>query len=332
MNANFEAIDTDAGLTDAAIAGLQTADTLLDGRVTTLEGGAGRGALTQYTVNSIAALNAISTAVVGDTAFLTASGTTGVDAFKWVAVSGSGATIKWSTDGVVVADTKAHLDAFISAVVALSPADLLFTVGGEAFVSGTRVRYYFTSTAGGYVPQGGLVPILPASVAGAGVTLGADGKITFAAAPAVSVNSCFTSEFDNYKIFINVTAMTSGDPRIMLRAAGIDSSGGSYDWAIHYHNAGAYALSAVNSQGSLPLGPIAATSYQCDLEVFSPALGVETNWALRSRPYPGSTVGVIDAVGSGKHRAAMSHDGFTFFSSGGGTVTGEARIYGYNNN
>jgi len=100
------------------------------------------------TVASLAALDAVSTAAVGHTAYLTTPGTTGVDPHGWVAVSGSGASLKWKPDGPIIVDTKAHLDAYIAAVILIT--DLSFAVGGEARVGTTRYR--FTSTAGAYLP------------------------------------------------------------------------------------------------------------------------------------------------------------------------------------
>ncbi|MFZ2718177.1 MAG: hypothetical protein WAZ12_00065, partial [Candidatus Absconditicoccaceae bacterium] len=169
VNDNFLALENGIVVEQTRITGVVA-------EVDVLQAGVGRGTLTSYTVASHAALDAITTAVPGDLAYITAPGT-GINALRCVAYSGSGATIEWRVDDEVVADTLANLDAFIAAVVALSGTDVLFVIGKLAFTAGTQVFYRFTSTAGAKIPLGGLIPIVPTSVAGTGVTLGTNGEV-----------------------------------------------------------------------------------------------------------------------------------------------------------
>lgn len=96
------------------------------------------------TVSSLAALDAITDATVGQTAFTTAPGT-GVTGHSWVAVGGSGGGLDWQPVGTFVVDTKAHFDTYVAAVVAI--ADLTFAVGQRGYVTATGITYWWTGSA-----------------------------------------------------------------------------------------------------------------------------------------------------------------------------------------
>lgn len=107
--------------------------------------GSGRGTLTRYAVVSLAGLDAISNATIGDVAYFTAAPATGINLLEATAHAGSGSGIDWRFEGVVIADTKAHLDSFVSAVAAVP--DVSFMTGGLAYVTGTGLSYRWTGSA-----------------------------------------------------------------------------------------------------------------------------------------------------------------------------------------
>lgn len=159
-----------------------------------------RGTQTVYSVGTPANLDAITDAVVGDLAWMTTPGT-GITPMYWEAFSGAGAGIDWRPTSRVIADTKANLDAFITAVSAI--ADLVFRVGEELYVTGTKMTYRVTSTAGAYIAASGQV-IIP-SASGAGVSVNADGSVTWANGTAASpciLDGIFPDDFKHFSVAI----------------------------------------------------------------------------------------------------------------------------------
>lgn len=158
-----------------------------------LAAGAGRGGGANYTVTTPAALDAITNAVVGDTAWMTTPGT-GIDPLNWIASAGSGTTIDWRPSTSVVAATKANLDSFISTVAAIT--DTVFQVGGLAVAAG--IVYQFTSAAGVYKvfdTQAGRQQLdTTNSITGISTQFG-HGKITGVSAAAVSETLNFPLAF-----------------------------------------------------------------------------------------------------------------------------------------
>jgi hypothetical protein len=71
----------------------------------------------------------------------------------------------------------------------------------------------------------GLVKVIPTSVAGSGVTLGATGTVTFAASTSVSINGCFSALYSNYRVVIAGSGTDNLDGSLRFRAGGTDSTG-----------------------------------------------------------------------------------------------------------
>jgi hypothetical protein len=98
-----------------------------------------------WKVTNLAALDALDEAIVGDLAYMTTPGT-GITAMWWEAHAGSAAGLDWRPVDTVIAATEANLATFVAAVAAIS--DTTFCVGREAYVTGTKTLWAFTSTAG----------------------------------------------------------------------------------------------------------------------------------------------------------------------------------------
>lgn len=111
--------------------------------------GAGRGNLAREVTSNPTTLSAIADALIGDRALVFSPGT-GIPPFwaECIGTPGSNAA-DWVPQDMIVAATKANLDAFIAAWIA--DTDLSFKVGALAYVTGTRMMYRFTTQAGAYV-------------------------------------------------------------------------------------------------------------------------------------------------------------------------------------
>jgi hypothetical protein len=153
---------------------------------------------------------------------------------------------------------------------------------------------------------------------------------TFSAVSTVSLNNCFSSTYDHYKVIINNYGSTTSFTRWRLRASGSDSSASSYF---------RYGFNTVYNAGSLVVyngGP--ETSWVPCTSYGPAAAGSGTTELFISNPFlsTSNTMTTTDANDSdaaqsyklnGMYNQTTSFDGFTIFPNGG-TITGNITVYG----
>jgi hypothetical protein len=179
--------------------------------------------------------------------------------------------------------------------------------------------------------DGGLIPIIPTSVAGTGVSVGANGKVTFTSATAVSVNGCFTTDFDNYLIKLDITAksVASGD-NLRLRSGGTDDSSTNYNLEQWYASGATVSSGALTAQTSWLFTALAtAVELSGVVDLYAPALARATRGSIKTTAWASSTSGFESGTAI-RHGAASAFDGFSYIA-GSGSLTGNLRVYGYNN-
>ena len=154
---------------------------------------------------------------------------------------------------------------------------------------------------------------------------------TFTAQTSVSINNCFSATYENYRIVLNYIGTASNWLRFRMRNSGTDDSTSNYRYAMNY-------LSATGTTGNLDsanpdsfglLGDLVGTGSQyagssCD--IYSPFS------STRITSLAG--VGIYSTAGMNffaTHNVASSFDGLTIYGSGVATITGNIRIYGYQN-
>jgi len=173
----------------------------------------------------------------------------------------------------------------------------------------------------------GLELITPTSVAGTGVSL-SGATVTFTAASAASINGCFSTLYQNYKIEISIT--TSGQVMLQyrFRTSGTDNA------TLNYGNqalvADSTTVSAVRStsQNIGDLGQMVLSDLSFfDITVYSPFETAKTGMLVQN----GSFVGEAYMRNqSNVMKASTSFDGISLIPVSG-TITGTARVYGYRN-
>jgi hypothetical protein len=173
------------------------------------------------------------------------------------------------------------------------------------------------STVNTYLTNSGLVYVTGAS---------------FSAASSVSVNNCFTSTYDNYRLMINITGNSvSSTNRIRFRASGTDTTTNYYLGGLISYT-GSAITSAATSSGSASsfYFQVADTTYfpnhPACIEIMQPFLSYRTMWSLHAmysvnpNPYALWVNGCMNNT--------TSYDGFTIFPDSG-TISGTYRVYGY---
>lgn len=202
----------------------------------------------------------------------------------------------------------------------------LATVGG-------KITAAFINAIIGVVNRQGATAVIPTSVAGTGVTLGAGGKVSFAASTAVSVNGCFTSDFDTYRIEIDSTSSGAAVYTLVERLSGTNAAT-AYDLQTNATvNATSFPAQSLNQTSWTMNAQAFAGKMNMTIDLYNPALAVATTGlaTVGGAANPMTTSAALIQVLFLSHRTTTAYDGFTLTASTG-TITGSIRIYGKNNN
>jgi hypothetical protein len=176
----------------------------------------------------------------------------------------------------------------------------------------------------------GLVKVIPTSVAGSGVTLGATGTVTFAASTSVSINGCFSALYSNYRVVIAGSGTDNLDGSLRFRAGGTDSTGANYQYA----SSGFYGGIRNDASGTGQTSIGFAVSFGngrtsgASIDIYRPFTTDSYKVTSTQVAFAHSAVGVIVRNVAGALGSATQFDGFTFFV-GSGSISGTVTVYGY---
>lgn len=173
----------------------------------------------------------------------------------------------------------------------------------------------------------GLVSVIPASVAGTGVSLSGN-KIIFTAAAAVSLNGVFDALREDYQVEIRITAFsTAAGGWLRLRAAGVDMvTSGAYGQQQVYNNAAATVIAAYSTTTGWVFTPVNLTSSAKITAKFTNPASAGSEFRVCRIETNGQNSGaIVNATNVGSLAAAV-YDGFSLVASTG-TITGWLRVY-----
>lgn len=145
----------------------------------------------------------------------------------------------------------------------------------------------------------------------------------------------FTSTYDDYKIIVEITAITADcSVNFKLRKAGTDSSA-SYSFGAPGWSSGATSVNMESSGGTAGLRLFStdfdgnnAARYAATLDLISPKLSIQTKYGFTG-------FGITNAglffghAGGGIHNVADTYDSLTLVPTAG-NITGRIAVYGYN--
>lgn len=179
----------------------------------------------------------------------------------------------------------------------------------KTFTAGAVLTASDTNT---YLNNGGLVYIT---------------QSTFTAVASVSINNCFTSTYDSYRITLQVFGSAASNCRLRLRVGGVDANGTDYYDRGYYNNAG-----VITALTGTAVQQVFLTNYDTNVgypgrvscDIHGPNLAARTvfhtQWADSFTVLAGDT--------HSTHATGNAYDGFTL-SPAAGTITGTVRVYGY---
>jgi hypothetical protein len=160
------------------------------------------------------------------------------------------------------------------------------------------------------IPGGGLVRITTQS---------------FSAVSTVSVNSCFSATYENYRILVRLTHSASNDTLFRLRVSGTDNSTNNY---IH-QRLNVSGSSTFPNRATTTSGPVlegANTNVWASIDMSNPFTSEVTQWY--SYGVGAVTATLENKTLAGVHNVSSSFDGITIYPSAG-TFSGTFSIYGY---
>lgn len=151
----------------------------------------------------------------------------------------------------------------------------------------------------------------------------------FSAVSSVSVNNCFTSTYENYRILLLTTVNGADDVYMRLRANGTDTST-NYNRQVMVADSTSVVGNRQTAQTSIYFLRTSNSTFRqsATMDIFGPQIaGVTTysttfaNHQSAITPYVGVTVG--------NQSDSTQFDGFSLISST--NFTGIIRVYGYRN-
>jgi hypothetical protein len=204
--------------------------------------------------------------------------------------------------------------------------DAAFGGAGEKVLAEGQLCYLSASNIVQYYDGAAWATVGPATAGG----LNFIASSTFAAQSSVSINSCFTSTYTNYRVILATTTVISGGSQqtlMRLRAAGTDNTSGNYSWC---RNVGVPASTNVVSAST------AGTSFMfadgntnlstISFNVLDPQTAFATNVIAQAAVSQAGTPIIQNT--SGFMTVSTAYDGFTIFTTSG-TFSGTISVYGY---
>jgi phosphate-selective porin len=172
-----------------------------------------------------------------------------------------------------------------------------------------------------------MVLMKPTSIAysGTSATLGANGQVTFSAVTSLSLNGCFTADFDNY--VVSFRAASTADTALLcrLRASGSDTSTSTYTYQYLAASSTTVSAERFTSQTNTRFTGLGSTMRTGDsFHFYGPYLAQPT--AMRNVSGSSqSSAYIFDAAST--QSGSVSFDGFTVYL-GSGNFTGALQVYG----
>lgn len=206
----------------------------------------------------------------------------------------------------------------------------MFVWSGSAWVS---VASEVESLAG-YATQSyadniaGMKLVVPTSVAvgsGSG-SISTQGTVSFSGASSVSLNGCFSSTYDNYRVIV-IGSSTAGSTTFRFRTSGTDNSAASYQRQYLDATSTSVAGNRVTAQTSISSMELQQTANASVLvmDIHSPFLSQPTGLMNMTNLM---TTNIYVNLLSGAHTGNTSFDGFSIIQSSG-TISGTINVYGY---
>lgn len=182
----------------------------------------------------------------------------------------------------------------------------------------------------------GLVPVVPASVAvpNGSASVSASGVVTFTNASEINLNSCFTSAYSSYKVFINLDSVgASSYLYLRLRGSGTNYTAGYYGCSLYARSNGTTGAWASRDAGANIIISQMGSSYtdgriNTVMDIVNPVPAAKPT-AINTQGFAQDATSVMSIVGHYSH-FTNSSDGISFGTDASNIyMNGTIHVYGY---
>jgi hypothetical protein len=148
---------------------------------------------------------------------------------------------------------------------------------------------------------------------------------SFSAVSSVSINNCFSADYDNYRILWDaVNPSGAYDVSVRLRSGGSDNTSAIYGRQSIYFYATTVGTDYNDNQRAwVSTSPHDTSGGAAVIDIFNPAASSATRMNVVGGRAGSGKVGFFLA-------ASFAADGFTFYPTSG-SLTGSVYVYGYRN-
>jgi hypothetical protein len=257
--------------------------------------------------------------------------------YRWKKTAAGGETSFTGTDdnSLTLAYTAGYESVFINGVLQVRGSDYTATTGtsitgltaltaGDIVMVESVMAYSVGDTYTQSVLDGKFSPITTTG----GVLVS---NTSFTTSASVIINNCFSSTYDNYKIFLMVSGLSvDGNLQLQLRT-GVTTVSSNYETQlldIYGTTVGAVRnplATGFRIQSSSTSG---FTGISASVDLINPFLSSRT--FIMSSAYTGYTaVPTYINLVNGSNSNATSYESLVLSNAGGGTITGTIKVYGY---
>jgi hypothetical protein len=210
---------------------------------------------------------------------------------------------------------------------ALNPSTTLGDIEYRSATANTNTRLGVGTTGQILTVAGGVPSWATPAAAGGDVVKVASGS--FSAAGSISVDNCFSSAYDYYKIYVNFTGSSTQNVDLRLRVGGADNTSSNYSFQFSYLSSTTNNANRDASQTGFRIGTVFTGGEEMfsEIALYNPFLAQNTGLQVLNTSKAGTSVELQTFFGS--HAVASSFDGFTIYN--GGNKTGKYRVYGFKN-
>lgn len=157
---------------------------------------------------------------------------------------------------------------------------------------------------------------------------------TFVTATSFSLpNNTFSSTYTNYRILVNITAVSADSTfTVRMRASGTDDSSSNYQFALLGFDTGGTARNSSGiTQTSISAGEqdTGTVRYYFTADIMNPQATAPTLFNMQYGFVDQGNTYTAARMGLGLFTATTSFDALSFISSTASSITGNYRVYGY---
>jgi hypothetical protein len=152
---------------------------------------------------------------------------------------------------------------------------------------------------------------------------------SFSAVSSQAINSVFSSTYQNYRVLMTLTTSSTQNFNWRFRVGTTDTTSAIYQWSGWYNNSAAPTVVGENGTNATAF-PLYCETIETNyaFDIFRPNTATPTT-------YVGHTIRGSGTAGhlhrGGSINDTLQYDGFNLIVvTGGSTLTGAVRVYGYN--